>query len=650
MSTKSDKTLSNLSQDSHVKNSNVPQPFGVLLRQAGLVSSEQIEIALRQQHQQYRDKRLGEILILQGWLKPQTVDFLLEELPKVTKHSDRPIGQYLKQAALLNQEQIDVVLSQQQHTQLKFGELVVNNGWLSRNTVDFFLENLVDNYQTSQNKHKPDFNQDLNQKKREFVAKCFKLLNLKRKNDFALRLIDEIYIWTGGEAFLTEKLCEFIANSFMTAGEEAESVENLVHTKIIINWETNEAATHLIAIKNNLLNNQQCEPFRLLKLYQKVLLQQPIDDEEDLERTQLIDLGLVVEHQGKLMVANRIYQSVFNQSWVAQALANILNRTLAEASSLVLAQPTSSTIVHHPQPSKKLKSQKISKIFLVLLIFGGIATLLTAFLRDIKIRRLFHQGNQLLSQKAYQEAIIQYDHLLRIDSNYYQAWTNRGYALAGLKEYDRMFQSCHTATIIEPQAVYAWNCKGESLHSLQRHLEAVTAFDRAIELDASDPAFLINRSESLAALKLYDESLTAIERAIAFLESGNDNTDTKNARELAIAFNYQGKALVRQQKYQEAIASYERALSYNPKYFPAQIGKGIALFKLEKYAAANREFEQILAQQQLTNAQKAATWFYIGKTLCESAQNLAATIAFNEALRLKPNYQAAKQAREACDP
>ena len=614
-----------------------------------MVSSEQIETALRQQNQQYRNKKLGEILILQGWLKPQTVDFLLNELPKVTKHTALPIGQYFKQAALLNQEQIDVILSQQQHTKLKFGELVVNNGWLSQNTVDFFLENVVDNYQTAENKHQYHLNQDLDQKKRNFVTKCFKLLNLKRKNDFALCLIDEIYIWTGGEAFLTEKLCQFIANSFMTAGEEAESVENLVHTKIIINWETNEAAAHLTAIKNNLLNNQQCEPFRLLKLYQKVLLQQPIDDDENLERMQLIDLGLVVEHQGKLMVANRIYQSVFNQSWVAQALANILNRTLAEASSLVLAQPTSSTIVHQPQPSKKQKSQKISKILLLLLIFGGIATILMVFLRDIKIRRLFQQGNQLLSQKAYQEAIIKYDHLLRIDSNYYQAWTNRGYALAGLQEYDRMFQSCHTATIIEPQAVYAWNCKGESLHSLQRYLEAVTAFDRAIELDASDPAFLINRSESLAALKLYDESLIAIERAVAFLEPENDNTDPKNSQELAIAFNYKGRALVRQQQYEEAISAYERALSYSPKYFPAQIGKGVALLKLEQYAAATKEFEQILAQQQLTKPQKAATWFYLGKTLCESAQNLAAIIAFDEALRLKPNYQAAKQAKQACD-
>jgi hypothetical protein len=120
------------------------QPLGQILQRAALISPAQIELALRDQSI-YQDLRIGEILVLRGWLKQKTVDFFAEDLPILSKSNQKkPLGFYLKEAELLNDKQIKLLLSMQNQgdTWIRFGKLVVIKGLLKQSTVDFFLENL----------------------------------------------------------------------------------------------------------------------------------------------------------------------------------------------------------------------------------------------------------------------------------------------------------------------------------------------------------------------------------------------------------------------------------------------------------------------------------------------------------------------------
>ena len=86
---------------------------------------------------------LSEILALRGWLKQETVDFFAEEWTRCLEQGAKyPIGEYLKQAALLNQENIEYILYIQKRLPMKFGKIAVNEGLLKKRTVNFFLENL----------------------------------------------------------------------------------------------------------------------------------------------------------------------------------------------------------------------------------------------------------------------------------------------------------------------------------------------------------------------------------------------------------------------------------------------------------------------------------------------------------------------------
>ena len=137
------------------------------------------------------------------------------------------------------------------------------------------------------------------------------LQGLTEKVDNPQTVLKEVLGWTNGQPFLTQKLCQLIRNtsSPIPAKKEAEWIANLVQTKIIENWESQDEPEHLRTIRDRLLNSHQS--VRLLELYRKVLHQQESPSTNSPEEKELLLSGLVVKQQGILKVQNRIYKSIF---------------------------------------------------------------------------------------------------------------------------------------------------------------------------------------------------------------------------------------------------------------------------------------------------------------------------------------------------
>ena len=130
-------------------------------------------------------------------------------------------------------------------------------------------------------------------------------------------LLKEILAWTGGQPFLTQKLCKLIrtADSEIPINREAEWIENLVQTKIIDNWESQDEPEHLKTIRDRLLNSEH-QTTQLLELYRQIWHQGTIEVTDSPVESELLLSGLVVKDQGTLRVHNRIYQSIFDHSWI----------------------------------------------------------------------------------------------------------------------------------------------------------------------------------------------------------------------------------------------------------------------------------------------------------------------------------------------
>lgn len=154
-------------------------------------------------------------------------------------------------------------------------------------------------------------------------------------------VLQEILAWTGGQPFLTQKLCALVQRGEsqqppLIPGTEATWVAELVRSHIINNWENQDQPQHLKTIRDRLLSNKQ-KTGRLLGLYQEILQKGAIDADNSEDHAELCLSGLVVRQEGLLKVYNRIYAAVFNQDWISEELAQLrpifyteaLNRWLA---------------------------------------------------------------------------------------------------------------------------------------------------------------------------------------------------------------------------------------------------------------------------------------------------------------------------------
>jgi len=146
-------------------------------------------------------------------------------------------------------------------------------------------------------------------------------------------IVRAILDWTAGQPFLTQKLCHLVVQlSQRTMGDggkmsiplgtESFWIENLVKTRIIEHWESQDEPEHLRTIRDRIDRNGQ-QAGRILGIYQQILQGIEIKSDDSQEQIELLLSGLVVRREGILKVKNRIYQQVFNLQWIEKKLGNL---------------------------------------------------------------------------------------------------------------------------------------------------------------------------------------------------------------------------------------------------------------------------------------------------------------------------------------
>ncbi|WP_236556778.1 AAA-like domain-containing protein [Calothrix sp. PCC 7507] len=167
------------------------------------------------------------------------------------------------------------------------------------------------------------------------------LVGLKEAISQPEAVLLHIINWTGGQPFLTQKLCQLVVQIAksratgiinLTPGTEATWVEQLVRSHIIQNWQSQDEPEHLRTIYDRLLFNPQ-RSGRLLGLYQKILIGDReqgteysnllVSTDDSREQTELLLSGLVEKRNGYLKIKNPIYRHVFDAEWVVRQLDNL---------------------------------------------------------------------------------------------------------------------------------------------------------------------------------------------------------------------------------------------------------------------------------------------------------------------------------------
>jgi AAA-like domain len=136
-------------------------------------------------------------------------------------------------------------------------------------------------------------------------------------------MLGAVLHWTGGQPFLTQKLCRLIVQrgQEIPAAKVAAYIADVVKMDLIDNWLQKDSPEHLKTIQDRILNSSQNQ--QLLNLYEELLQHRQVAISSTPEQIKLRLSGLVIERDRRLQVANRIYGAIFTHRWIEQQKVNI---------------------------------------------------------------------------------------------------------------------------------------------------------------------------------------------------------------------------------------------------------------------------------------------------------------------------------------
>lgn len=124
----------------------------------------------------------------------------------------------------------------------------------------------------------------------------------------------------------------------------------------------------------------------------------------------------------------------------------------------------------------------------------------------------YDQGNTLMENKEYTQAITAYDQAITLSPEYYEAWNGKADALNRAQRFSEALDASDKALSLNPDYVQGWINRGYILYNLGRYEDELTTYEKAISIDPSSPDAWFNKGYSLAGMKRYDEAINAFDK------------------------------------------------------------------------------------------------------------------------------------------
>jgi len=183
---------------------------------------------------------------------------------------------------------------------------------------------------------------------------------------------------------------------------------------------------------------------------------------------------------------------------------------------------------------------------------------------------------------------------------------------------------------IDPENADAWYFKGKALCELSKYNEAIQAYDRAVRVDPSYAIAWYDKGQILYEQGEYDEAIKAYDEVIRL----NPEVIIRRDPNDADAWYFKGKALYEQGKYNESIQAYDEVIKLNPKHLDAWYYKGKVLYEEGKHSESIQAYDEAIK----LNPKHLDAWYFKGKALYERGKYNEALKAYDEAIKIDPSY------------
>lgn len=631
----------------------IVKPLGLVLQRAGLVTTKQVETALKDL-EFLSNSRIGEIMVSRGWITQQTADFFAEQWPQLTHlQSKLPLGQHLKAAGLINDSQINIILQEQTTSGLKFGASAVLKGIISQTTLDFFLEqlNLIKDDKSQPNQESKALTEL--QINRLSQIENYLIYNRTCEPTILINLYRQI--WLQGEIAAT--------------GSQAE--QELLHSGLVI--QDNDRIKRS-SLERHIFNDCWIEN-QLVRLqpYSKIRLKlSGLEMKASLPYKVLAEINAWTNGQPfltqKIYHIIREHKSFFPRNQEAEQVGELVHQYVIDR------WETSSAAPHLLQ----LRSQ-----FLTFSL--GIKSLLLSYqeiwhsyqvpfnrspeqeyLLDIGLIKLEH-GRVEIANRIYHDI---FDHIWleeqmakdnnSISSSLEDKFLNSSSEQVSDAENQQNFSKLTKKAIIIAGLILVSSLVGLGFNLVAKYLQlqqlkqanqllrqknyqsAIAAYDKLLQTNIGQREHLwLNRGYAWSRLQNYDEMLQSCSAA-TIVDSQAD-----------LGWNCQGEALYHLGQYEAALQAFEQASSINPRESTYLLNESRSLFKLQHYDRAFLASDQAIKFLEQESADKpkktrrdlAIAFNQKGQILLRKGQFQQALSAFDQSIKNSATYLSARQGK-----
>ncbi|MFH1373431.1 MAG: tetratricopeptide repeat protein [bacterium] len=263
---------------------------------------------------------------------------------------------------------------------------------------------------------------------------------------------------------------------------------------------------------------------------------------------------------------------------------------------------------------------------------------------------------EYIRRGKYDDALSCLEQVLRKDSNFFIAWSDKGNVLRHFGRDDEALECYERALRLNPAFPLAWYNKGLLLLDRKLFREALVAFERTLETNPDDVEALTAKGTCHKEIGDLELALGSLNRAlklnpsyeIALVNKGLTLLQTDGPTEALSSFDVclqhhpnnadalagKGHAQYEMGQYQQALTSFEESLAINPRNRNVLNSKGNALMEIGQIKQAGECYEK--AVQLVPDT--ASVRFNLGGYYSSEGRYDEALEQYSEAIRLKPDY------------
>ena len=263
-------------------------------------------------------------------------------------------------------------------------------------------------------------------------------------------------------------------------------------------------------------------------------------------------------------------------------------------------------------------------------------------------------GEILHALGQYEEAISSFDKILKANPTNAAAWIKEGEIFSNFERYDDAIKCFDKALEINPKNTLALGRKGEVFNELEEYEKAIDCFNEILKTENENCSAWIQKGEIFDKLKEYDNAIDCLNNAIK-LNPKNEYARIRKGKILNNSGNYEGAILCldevlqmnseneialeekgnilnKLEKYDEAIEYFNNVIKLNPERICVICSKGEALMELQQFEDAITCFSDIIKLN--CNCEK--VWTEKGKALVNLQHFDEAIKCFDEAIKINP--------------